>query len=64
MVWIVVSAFVPLYYRNELTSPEFNAKFGSLTLGVKTTYATQFLYIHFFTLRRYALVLCLLCLQD
>ena len=59
-----MSAYVPLYYRNDLTSPKFNAKFGSFSLGIKTTYATQFLYIHFFTLRRYALVLCYLFLQD
>jgi len=59
-----MSAYLPIYHRNELTNPNFIEKYGSFSDGYKTTYVTQFLYLSFFTIRRYSLVIVLVFFSD
>jgi len=64
VIWLFMSAYVPIYHRDELSSAHFNEKFGSFSDGYKKTYVTQFLYLHFFTIRRFSLVIILVFMSD
>ena len=62
--WIIFSCYWLIYRRNQLTRPDWRAKYGSLITGFKTDHIMQFIYISVYSMRRLALALCLFYFDE